>query len=491
MKTKLFAAAVLLFLANLSGFAQWLPANSGTTKNLNGIRLFDSGVGFVVGDAGTILKTTDAGATWAPLTSGTTQSLRDLYFFSDNEGVAVGDNGLILRTTDGGANWTTITSGVRDSLHAVSFSGANGVCGGTSQDILYSTDSGATWHVSQKGQFGGGFFGAQMLSPTLGFVAGQNSIFQAFVGVTVDGGVTWSFHNFYFNGNEGTCDDVFFFNATTGITSGAVFDFTGAIARTTDGAVNWSTTIYPLALQGIDFPTTTTGWTVGYGGTILKSTDAGATFTPQTSGTSSDLYDVSFASDGVTGLAAGQAGTILRTTNGGAADSLALVSAASRRGPFEIDLPLSGSPGIECRISNNHHLTIVFTFDHAVTSVESGAATCGRFGDLQVNLENPDQVLATYNSGPCNGEQVTLSLHNIQDEDGDSLADASVTIGLLVGDVTGDGSVDEADVQATEMALGQTTNESNFRADIDTSGAIDRNDARIVRRKGGSVLLPR
>jgi photosystem II stability/assembly factor-like uncharacterized protein len=110
--------------------------------------------------------------------------------------VAVGDNGTILRTTDGGATWPTISSGVRDGLRSVSFNGANGICGDLSQDILYSTDSGATRHVSQKRFFGGGFFGAHMLSPTVGFVAGQNSIFQPTVGTTVDGGVHWSFQPF-------------------------------------------------------------------------------------------------------------------------------------------------------------------------------------------------------------------------------------------------------------------------------------------------------
>jgi photosystem II stability/assembly factor-like uncharacterized protein len=107
-------AFFLVFFSSLSVFGQWFPVNSGTTNNLNGAYLLDSGPGFVVGDAGTILKTTDAGATWAPLTSGTTTALHDVYLFNPNEGVAVGDGGLILRTTDGGAGWQSIASGVKD-----------------------------------------------------------------------------------------------------------------------------------------------------------------------------------------------------------------------------------------------------------------------------------------------------------------------------------------------------------------------------------------
>ena len=138
--------------------AQWSGWDSGTTSSLLGVYLLDSGVGYSVGDSGTILKSTDAGMTWNALTSGTTRALYDVYFFNDAVGMAVGDGGLILRTTDGGANWSTVASGVRDGLRSVSFSDANGICGGLSQDILYSSDSGASWHVSQEGFVGGGFF---------------------------------------------------------------------------------------------------------------------------------------------------------------------------------------------------------------------------------------------------------------------------------------------------------------------------------------------
>ena len=78
-------ALSLVFYSNLTVFGQWSAANSGTTNNLNGAYLLDSGIAFVVGDAGTILKSTDTGATWAPLLSGTTNILREVYFFDGNQ----------------------------------------------------------------------------------------------------------------------------------------------------------------------------------------------------------------------------------------------------------------------------------------------------------------------------------------------------------------------------------------------------------------------
>ena len=124
-----YLTLLLVFYTSLNVFGQWSAAKSGTTNNLNGAYLLDVGIGFVVGDAGTILKTTDAGMTWSPLTSGTTNTLYDVYFFDATQGVAVGDTGLILRTTDGGAGWQPIASSVKDALRSVSFSGANGISG--------------------------------------------------------------------------------------------------------------------------------------------------------------------------------------------------------------------------------------------------------------------------------------------------------------------------------------------------------------------------
>ena len=310
----------LFFFSSLSVFGQWSAANSGTTNNLNGAYLLDSGIAFVVGDAGTILKSTDAGATWAPLLSGTKNILHGVYFFDGNHGIAVGDQGLILRTTDGGAMWQSVASGVEDALRSVFFSGTNGICGGDSQDILYSTDSGASWQISQSGFFGGGFPGAHMLSPTIGFVAGQNSIFQPLGQATTDGGASWEPHAFYFDKNEGGSTDVRFLDVNIGVVSGFVFDGRGAIARTTDGGLNWSTLFFDQPIDGVDFPVTNTtniGFAVGWGGRILHTINMGIAWTDQASGTSANLNDVSFATDGLRGIAVGDSGTILWTANGG------------------------------------------------------------------------------------------------------------------------------------------------------------------------------
>jgi hypothetical protein len=59
-----------------------------------------------------------------------------------------------------------------------------------------------------------------------------------------------------------------------------------------------------------------TGWAVGYSGKIIKTTNGGTDWNPQTSWTSKHLNSVHFV-DANTGWAVGQGGTILKTTTGG------------------------------------------------------------------------------------------------------------------------------------------------------------------------------
>ena len=112
------------------------------------------------------------------------------------------------------------------------------------------------------------------------------------------------FTHSYFDKNEGGCTDVRFLDVNIGVVSGFVFDGRGAIARTTDGGTNWSTLFFDQPIEGVDFPVTNTtnvGFAVGAGGRILHTTNMGIAWTDQTSGTSANLNDVSFAIDGCEG----------------------------------------------------------------------------------------------------------------------------------------------------------------------------------------------
>jgi photosystem II stability/assembly factor-like uncharacterized protein len=96
-------------LKTTNGGAEWVAQTSGTTARLNGVYAVTALVAYAVGDGGTILRTTDGGATWVAQNSGTTANLRAVYFRDNQTGWAVGDGGVTLRTRNGGNTWSIIS----------------------------------------------------------------------------------------------------------------------------------------------------------------------------------------------------------------------------------------------------------------------------------------------------------------------------------------------------------------------------------------------
>ena len=88
----------------------------------------------------------------------------------------------------------------------------------------------------------------------------------------------------------------------------------------------------------------------------------------------------------------------------------------------------------------------------------------------------------------CNAEDVTVTLNNITDGTSNTILFSEAVMSLLLGDVDGDGAVTNADFAIEKADQGQTTDENNFRADIDASGSIDRRDASTVKQQIGTSL---
>ncbi len=172
-----------------------------------------------------------------------------------------------------------------------------------------------------------------------------------------------------------------------------------------------------------------------------------------------------------------------------AMSSLSLLSAASVQGDFAIDLPMTGEPGVESRSGGSQgSYTINFTFNGNLTSVASAATSCGTVTSSQIDGSDPHRYIVNLSAPTCNAQDVTVTLTGVSDDQGNTLATASVTVGLLLGDVDGDGTVTTTDFSLTKADSGQTTDATNFREDLNANGRIDRTDARSVRQQIGTSL---
>lgn len=137
---------------------------------------------------------------------------------------------------------------------------------------------------------------------------------------------TWFWQNPQPQGND--LHGVSFTDANTGTAVGNV----GTILRTTNGGATWTrqtsgttnggttwssqTSGTSNNLSGVFLRDANTGTAVGDKGTILRSTNGGATWTKQASGVTNPLQAV-FFTDANNGTAVGSNGIILHTTDGG------------------------------------------------------------------------------------------------------------------------------------------------------------------------------
>lgn len=122
----------------------------------------------------------------------------------------------------------------------------------------------------------------------------------------------WQSQNPSPQGNQLNC--IKFVDANIGYAVG----YWGTILKTTNGGALWTSQSSGTAkwLYSVYFTDANTGYTVGQNGTILKTTDGGTLWTTQTSGTLNGLCSVYFT-DAKAGYAVGFSGTILKTNNGG------------------------------------------------------------------------------------------------------------------------------------------------------------------------------
>jgi hypothetical protein len=121
----------------------WQHVSSGTTADLKAVAFTRTTYGVAAGESGSIVRTVDGGTTWNSASTGTTARLRGVAFADVRNLVAVGDAGTILRSADGGSNWAPVTSGTRRDLRAVVFAdgwGSRSVTAGRC-----APDGGVTW----------------------------------------------------------------------------------------------------------------------------------------------------------------------------------------------------------------------------------------------------------------------------------------------------------------------------------------------------------
>jgi hypothetical protein len=158
-------------------------------------------------------------------------------------------------------------------------------------------------------------------------------------------------------------------------------------------------------------------------------------------------------------------------------------------GTFDIDMPLAGTRGIECRNGGaTNDYTLVFTFPNNLTSVIGATVTnhnpTNGTGTVSSSSIGPNPNRYTVNlTNVSNAQYLTVTLNGVLDATGATGDVTGPQMGVLLGDANASARVDSADVSSVRQQTLQTITTSNFRNDINASGRIDAADVSIARQQ--------
>jgi plastocyanin len=153
-------------------------------------------------------------------------------------------------------------------------------------------------------------------------------------------------------------------------------------------------------------------------------------------------------------------------------------------GIFDFPLPLTGNVGVECRSggsTNDYQMIINFA---ASVTVGNAMVTSGT-GSVSTFTVSGSQVTVNL-TGVTNVQRITVTLINVND--GTHMGNVPVSMGVLIGDVNGNASVNATDVALTKSQVGQPVSMTNFREDVNTSGTITATDVALVKSDVGTSL---
>jgi photosystem II stability/assembly factor-like uncharacterized protein len=170
----------------------WTNAPTGRAFAMHDARLVDDTHGWAVGDAASILHTSDLGATWTTQTppSGVTVSLLGVTAHDRLHAVAVGMDGTIIATANSGSHWTTRASGTTRHLTGVDSREDLVIAVGEGGTVLRSTDAGATWAAVPGGSLpdaSADLLDVAVIDDRIAYAATRHDVWRS-----TDAGATWA-----------------------------------------------------------------------------------------------------------------------------------------------------------------------------------------------------------------------------------------------------------------------------------------------------------
>jgi len=295
----------------------WTLLEPLTVYDLTDIECLDANTCIVVGKNGLIMKTTDGGKNWTVIPSGVTVSLEDINFVSFNVGFITGASGVLLKSTNSGNSWGFISLKTTSTLHSVSFIDENNGVVGSLNRIYTTTNGGTNWTFQSFGSFFDYFETVQYVNDSVIYGLFIDFPFKTYK--STNKGATWEINVIEFLNPTGELPRWISFKDEN---TGFMVTSYGNIGKTVNGGLNWllDTSFIPEYLDvqifwKIKSVDTSFVYAVGSGGLIVRSTSNGELWAKQV-GNIKTYRDIFFANNN-TGFVAGEKGLLIKTVDAG------------------------------------------------------------------------------------------------------------------------------------------------------------------------------
>ncbi len=307
-------------LKTTDGGFSWKRIECGLSSLLSEMLFITEEKGWAGGSEGVLMKTTDGGNTWEKVETGTLMLIQDIFFLTEEIGWFSCDNGFLKKTTDGGETWFRQTPDTISTLLSIQFLTENTGLIVTRKGVLKTTDGGETW-VTKLAISEGYFKCLRFPQINKGYAAGDIGYGYGLVWKTTDAGETWTKTNF--GGDVIGIDDMVFADSLRGWYVGMDYWFKTQMSRTLNGGDTWQgmnvVSLHGSHINSIDFINSTKGWAVGSGGDIFRCDDGTSAWVLQDDGLSRSFSGVDFIDDSTGWIAGGSAeiNKIMKSTDGG------------------------------------------------------------------------------------------------------------------------------------------------------------------------------
>jgi len=314
-------------LRTADGGNTWEEAsdNGGITEELYGVCFVDSENGWAVGANGTIVRSINGGVDWITQTvPSEVGTLRDVSFLIDDDGDwtndvgwAVGSDGHVIRTNDSGDNWSSEIN-VSEALHGIHVNSATHGCAVGKEGIILIYE-GSSW-VVQNEFLVNDLQSVWMADETHAWLAGLGGA----IAKTTDG-MRWYPKDLPEEYKDVDLFGISFAGSYTTTTPGWAVGANGKIFKSSDAGETWIEQTSPVPsvqLNDVYAISADKVVAVGDSGTVITTTNGGYSWGSMNIGTTKNLNAVFFAPGAERGWAVGNKDgsefTIYKTTDAGA-----------------------------------------------------------------------------------------------------------------------------------------------------------------------------